>query len=66
MTKLIPLSQATRALAGLTGQNPPPYRKLYELILDAKIPAEQINGRWHIDVATAAVALGMAAEPVAA
>jgi hypothetical protein len=26
-----------------------PYRKLYEMALNGDIPAEQINGRWHVE-----------------
>src|SRR4051794_4113209 len=44
----IQLAHVPRALAEMTGQMPPGYRRLHQLVLNAAIPAEMVRGRWHI------------------
>lgn len=51
MASTIRLSQLAGALSELTGKAPPPYRTLYNLVVDNVIPAESVNGRWWIDPA---------------
>ena len=48
------------------GWEPPPYLVLWRAALDAVIPAEQINGRWHYrthDVPAIAKALRLRKRP---
>jgi hypothetical protein len=62
MPQTIPLSQTSRELSRRFGGSAPAYRQLYELILDGKLPAEQVNGRWFVDEAdlpAIAATLGM-------
>jgi hypothetical protein len=63
--KTVPLTQLSRELAALTGKPGPSYRKLYLQILDGRLPAVQINGRYEIDLDVAAEVLGLT-EPAAA
>jgi hypothetical protein len=51
MSDPIPLSNAARLIAEmLAGKAPSPgYREIYNDVLDGKIPAKQLNGRWHIE-----------------
>ena len=51
MPQTIPLSLTSRELARRFGGSAPAYRRLYELVLDGKLPAEQVNGRWFVDEA---------------
>jgi hypothetical protein len=44
----IPLTSVSRELAALTNAQAPSYRKIYLAVLDGTIPAEQVNGRWHV------------------
>jgi ferric-dicitrate binding protein FerR (iron transport regulator) len=46
---LIPLPKAPAALEARGAKPVPRYRHLYNLVLDRRIPAQQINGRWHVD-----------------
>jgi hypothetical protein len=50
MGGMILLSQLSREVRSLVGSDIdlPSYRKLYQLALDAAIPAEQKNGRWNV------------------
>jgi hypothetical protein len=61
MTKQVPLTKLPLELAKLTGKPPLSYRRLYLLVLDGKIPAEQdpVTGRYTVDVRAAVDALGM-------
>jgi hypothetical protein len=45
--ELIPLTQVPREIDKLTGRLLS-YRRLYNLILDGRVPAEQDNARWQI------------------
>jgi hypothetical protein len=44
----IQLAFLVRELAPLTDQRLPKNRKLWEMIVDGDIPAEQVGGRWFI------------------
>lgn len=44
----IQLAFLTRELAKLTDQRPPRNRKLWEMIVDGDLPAEQEGGRWFV------------------
>ena len=64
--KFISTTHLTRELRTLTGQETPTKRKLYELIVDGYLPAEQVNGRWYVtraDLPAIAVKLGLAPAP---
>jgi hypothetical protein len=64
MTKRTPLTSGPRELAMLTGKPAPSYRALWGKIVNGELPAEQVNGRYFIDVEAIASALGMLpAEP---
>jgi hypothetical protein len=65
MNVVVPLSQLSRELTKLTGQPAPPYRALWMAVVDARIPAEQVRGRYHVDVRKAAETLGLI-QPAAA
>jgi hypothetical protein len=65
MTKRVPLTALSRELAALTGKPAPNYRKLYLAILDGKLPADQVDGRYTVDVRAAADALGLTAQHAA-
>jgi hypothetical protein len=59
-----PLSKLSRELQAFTGKPAPGYRALYNHVLDGRLPAEQVNGRWYwhrIDLPAIAAALGLAA-----
>jgi hypothetical protein len=66
MSNRVPLTALSRELATLTGKPAPSYRKLYVAILDGKLPADQVDGRYMVDVQAAAKALDLTAERVAA
>ena len=55
---LIPLPAASRQIKALYGLEVS-YRRLYQLILDGKLKAEQVNGRYSVQIDEAAKALGM-------
>jgi hypothetical protein len=59
---VIPLPQLPRELRALTGQEPPSYRTIYNMVVDDIIPAELVRGRWQIarpDLRGIAKRLGM-------
>jgi hypothetical protein len=65
MTTFI-LTQLPRKVAEATGAPAPNPRKLYNMTVGAKWPAEQINGRWHIaeaDLPMVVEALGLTMLP---
>jgi hypothetical protein len=47
-TDKIPLALLAREIGRLTGAQPPKNRKLWMLIVDGTLPAEQTNGRWTV------------------
>jgi hypothetical protein len=51
LSELIPTSQISRRLADFTGRDVPGYKRMYQLVIDGLIPAEQISGRWFIRAA---------------
>jgi hypothetical protein len=55
---LIPLPAASHQIKALYGLEVS-YRRLYQLILDGKLKAEQVNGRYSVQIEEAAKALGM-------
>jgi hypothetical protein len=58
------LPHLPRELAEFTGSAPPSYRRIYGLVLDGRVPAEQANGRWSVKrehLPMIAEALGMTA-----
>jgi hypothetical protein len=61
MSKLIPIPAVVRKLK--TGSNNPdkvpPHRSVYARVLDGELPAEKVHGRWHAEVMTAALYLGI-------
>jgi hypothetical protein len=59
MTKRVPLTKLGIELSAMTGKPSLPYRRLYFLVLDGVIPAEQdpVTGRYTVDVRAAADAL---------
>ena len=44
----VALTSLPRELAELTGAPAPGYRRLYNMAVDARIPVEQVNGRWRV------------------
>lgn len=48
MTDTVALTSVPHELAALTGTTPPGYRSLYNMAVDARIPVEQVNGRWRV------------------
>ena len=55
---LIPLPAASRQIKALYGLEVS-YRRLYQLILDGKLKADQVNGRYSVQIDEAAEALGL-------
>jgi hypothetical protein len=45
---LTPLPKLPRVLAEHTGKPTPSYRRLCQLTLDGRLPAEHDNGRWFV------------------
>lgn len=45
--KKFPLTALASELRRLTGKCPT-YRVLYARVLNGELPAEQVNGRWHV------------------
>jgi hypothetical protein len=64
--KKVPLTQLSRELSALTGRPAPNYRKLWNMVVNGELPADQVNGRYTVDVVAAAETLGLTAERVAA
>jgi hypothetical protein len=59
MTKRVPLTALSRELTALTGQPAPGYRKLWTMVVNGELPAEQVNGRYTVDVRAVAQTLGL-------
>ena len=56
------LAQLSADLNQCTGERPPTYRHLYELVLSGQPPADRKNNRWYIlrsDVKPIAIMLGL-------
>lgn len=56
------LAALPRELSALTGKPSPSYRQLYNMTLDGRLPAEQVNGRYQLrrtDLPAIAVSLGL-------
>jgi len=69
MQTLIPTPDLARELEAYTGRQPPKYRVLYNLIIDGRLPALKVRGRWFVrrdELAQVAEMLGMIPENVAA
>jgi hypothetical protein len=66
--KKVPLTQLSRELAATyDGRTVPGYRKLWMMVVSGELPADQnTNGRYSVDVYTAARILGLTNEKVAA
>ena len=67
--EMVALAALPRELADLIEGQPPSYRRLYNMVLDARIPATLDNGRWtvrRIDLPAIVATLGLrmkAADP---
>jgi len=59
MNGLVPLTQASPGLTALTGQPAPNYRKLWMMVVNGELPAQQIGGRYFVDLRAAAKVLGL-------
>ncbi len=56
------LAALPRELSGLIEGHPPSYRRVYNMVLDARIPATLVNGRWTVrrdDLPAIAATLGL-------
>lgn len=56
------LTALPRELTALTGKPSPSYRRLYNLTVDGRLPAEQVKGRYQLrrtDLPAIAVSLGL-------
>jgi hypothetical protein len=42
-----PITELPSKLTAYAGKPSPPYRKLWEMVVQGAIPAERHNGRWH-------------------
>lgn len=60
MNDLVPLTQASLKLKAFTDKPVPNYRKLWMMVVDGELPAQQIGGRYFIDLRVAATVLGLA------
>jgi hypothetical protein len=49
MSDPVPLTRLKREAEKLGHRIDASYRKIYGRALDGKFPADQINGRWHVD-----------------
>lgn len=59
---LISIALLPAEIRQATGANPPSYRSIYADVLNGKIPAERVRGRWYVRksaVADIAAALGI-------
>lgn len=56
--KKVPLASLARELTTMTGSSPS-YRKLWSMIVNGELPAEQVNGRYVCDPNAVASALGL-------
>ena len=62
MTDTLALTALPRELSAFTGQQAPSYRKLWTMVVDGLLPAEQISGRYRVrraDVPAIATTLGL-------
>ena len=62
MTETIALTALPREVATYTGQQAPSYRKLWTMVVDGLLPAEQISGRYRVrraDLPAIVVQLGL-------
>ncbi len=69
LPKLIPLPDAPRRLAALTGGPTRSYARVWRGVVNAEFPAIRDNGRYFIDeknLPEVAAALGLTVAPVAA
>jgi len=58
----VALTALPRDLNALTGSQSPSYRRLYFMVLDGRVPAQQVNGRYFVrrsDLPGIAAMLGM-------
>lgn len=46
--EMVALTALSRELFALTGKQGPGHRKLWQLTVDGRLPAEQVNGRYHV------------------
>lgn len=46
--EMVALSALPRDLSALTGQQAPNYRKMWSMVVDGLLPAEQVNGRYRV------------------
>lgn len=56
------LAALPRELSALTGKPSPSYRQLYNMTLNGRLPAEQVNGRYQprrADLPAIAISLGL-------
>lgn len=58
-TKKAALPAASGALNARFGTQVVTYARLYRLILDGRLPADQVNGRYQVDLDLAAEVLGL-------
>jgi hypothetical protein len=49
MTSPLWLSGALQELREMSDDPPPRYRDLYQAVLDGRVPARSVRGRWTID-----------------
>ena len=47
--EMVALTALPRELAALTGQPVPSYRKLWTMVVDGRLSATQVNGRYQVD-----------------
>lgn len=68
--EMVALTALPRELVALTGGEVPSYRKLWTMVVDGRLPAEQVNGRYQVrrsDIPEIAAKLGLIpAKPVKA
>jgi hypothetical protein len=56
--KLVPLAAAAREVRVRFGREVK-YRQLYNLVLDGRLTAEQVNGRYEVDIDNVGEVLGL-------
>jgi len=62
--EMVALTALSRELFALTGKQGPGHRKLWQLTVDGRLPAEQVNGRHYVrraDLLAIASTLGLSA-----
>ena len=45
----IQLAQLPREIEAATGRPPPPYRAFYSAVIDGRLPAVRLRGRWYVE-----------------